>query len=199
MIPLWNSWYFFQLYANAVRLRRARRARPPTRPTRWTATCWPSAGSTSSRLTAEMDAYAIADACETTRELPRRAHQLVHPPLARPVLGRQRRRVRHPLHGARDGLPGHRAAAAADDRGGLARADRRAVGAPRRLAARPTSCPADDALVAAMDKVREVCSATSALRKAGSLRNRLPLVVADGRASRTRPRCRASSRSSPTR
>ena len=38
-----------------------------------------------------------------------------------------------------------------------------------------TSCPADDALVAAMDKVREVCSATSALRKAGSLRNRLPL------------------------
>ena len=36
--------------------------------------------------------------------------------------------------------------------------------------------PADDALVAAMDKVREVCSATSALRKAGSLRNRLPLA-----------------------
>ncbi len=35
--------------------------------------------------------------------------------------------------------------------------------------------PADDALVAAMDKVREVCSATSALRKAGNLRNRLPL------------------------
>ena len=35
--------------------------------------------------------------------------------------------------------------------------------------------PADDELVAAMDKVREVCSATSALRKAGSLRNRLPL------------------------
>jgi isoleucyl-tRNA synthetase len=36
--------------------------------------------------------------------------------------------------------------------------------------------PADDKLVAAMDKVREVCSATSALRKAGSLRNRLPLA-----------------------
>ncbi len=35
--------------------------------------------------------------------------------------------------------------------------------------------PADDALVAAMDQVREVCSATSALRKAGNLRNRLPL------------------------
>jgi isoleucyl-tRNA synthetase len=35
--------------------------------------------------------------------------------------------------------------------------------------------PADDALVAAMDQVREICSATSALRKAGGLRNRLPL------------------------
>ena len=47
--------------------------------------------------------------------------------------------------------------------------------------------PADDALVAAMDQVREVCSATSALRKAGNLRNRLPLstltvVVADAAA-----------------
>jgi isoleucyl-tRNA synthetase len=36
--------------------------------------------------------------------------------------------------------------------------------------------PADDSLVAAMDQVQEVCSATSALRKAGGLRNRLPLA-----------------------
>jgi isoleucyl-tRNA synthetase len=35
--------------------------------------------------------------------------------------------------------------------------------------------PADDALVTAMDTVREVCSTTSALRKARQLRNRLPL------------------------
>ena len=35
--------------------------------------------------------------------------------------------------------------------------------------------PADDALVAAMDAVRDVCSAGSALRKAANLRNRLPL------------------------
>ena len=44
--------------------------------------------------------------------------------------------------------------------------------------------PADDALVAAMDQVRDVCSAASALRKAAGLRNRLPLseltVVVDG-------------------
>jgi isoleucyl-tRNA synthetase len=37
--------------------------------------------------------------------------------------------------------------------------------------------PADAALVAAMDQVREVCSATSALRKAAKLRNRLPLAT----------------------
>jgi isoleucyl-tRNA synthetase len=36
--------------------------------------------------------------------------------------------------------------------------------------------PADDELVEAMDLVRDVCSATSALRKANSLRNRLPLA-----------------------
>lgn len=35
--------------------------------------------------------------------------------------------------------------------------------------------PADDALVASMDAVRAVCSATSSLRKAHKLRNRLPL------------------------
>jgi isoleucyl-tRNA synthetase len=36
--------------------------------------------------------------------------------------------------------------------------------------------PADDALVAAMDRAREVCSVASSLRKAGGLRVRLPLL-----------------------
>ena len=50
MIPLWNSWYFFQLYANAFDNGRGHDAHGVrTRPTRWTATCSPSAGSTSSR------------------------------------------------------------------------------------------------------------------------------------------------------
>ncbi|MEZ5092101.1 isoleucine--tRNA ligase [Nocardioides sp.] len=38
------------------------------------------------------------------------------------------------------------------------------------------SLPADHGLVAAMDEVRDVCSAGSALRKAGGLRTRLPLA-----------------------
>jgi len=41
---------------------------------------------------------------------------------------------------------------------------------------RAEELPGDDALVAAMDAVRDVCSATSALRKARKLRNRLPLA-----------------------
>ncbi|HEY5248786.1 MAG TPA: class I tRNA ligase family protein, partial [Dermatophilaceae bacterium] len=36
--------------------------------------------------------------------------------------------------------------------------------------------PADDELVAAMDRAREICSVASGLRKAGGLRNRLPLA-----------------------
>ncbi len=72
--------------------------------------------------------------------VPRRAHQLVHPPVAGAVLGDRRRGrpggVRHALHGARDRVPAHRAAAAADLRGGLARPDRRPLGAPRGLARR---------------------------------------------------------------
>ncbi|HEY6933456.1 MAG TPA: isoleucine--tRNA ligase [Marmoricola sp.] len=50
-----------------------------------------------------------------------------------------------------------------------------------------TRLPADDELVAAMDKVRDICSAASALRKAGQLRTRLPLqeltVVVPGAAT----------------
>jgi isoleucyl-tRNA synthetase len=38
-----------------------------------------------------------------------------------------------------------------------------------------TDLPADDELVAAMDRAREICSVASGLRKASGLRNRLPL------------------------
>ena len=52
--------------------------------------------------------------------------------------------------------------------------------------------PRDDALVAAMDQVRDVCSAGSALRKAEGLRVRLPLSkLTRGR----RRRCGACRRS----
>ena len=67
---------------------------------------------------------------------PRGADQLVHPPVPQPVLGRRAGGARHLVDRARDRLPGRRAAAAADHRGGLARADRRAERAPGVVAGR---------------------------------------------------------------
>ena len=162
MIPLWNSWYFFQLYANAVR----RRRRATTRMRR-------------TASTDPLDRYLLAKCRQyveqadrprwTTTRSPTRASTTRTSSTCSPTgtsgaratgSGRDDTAgVRHPLHGARDGLPGHRAAAAADHRGGLARPDRRPVGAPGRLARSPTSCRRTTTLVAAMDKVREVCSA----------------------------------------
>jgi isoleucyl-tRNA synthetase len=176
MIPLWNSWYFFQLYANAARQGQgydASRRTDSTDPLdRYLlAKCRQFV----EKLTAEMDGYAIADACETTRTF--------LDVLTNWYIRRSRDRfwgdnadafdtlytvletvcrVTAPLlplttEAVWRGLTGERSVHLAD----------------WPLAA---ELPSDDALVASMDKVREVCSATSALRKAGSLRNRLPLA-----------------------
>ena len=177
MIPLWNSWYFFQLYANAFDNGRGYDARTSTQSTdpldRYLlAKCRQFV----EQATAEMDDYAVADACDTTRNFIdvltnwyiRRsrdrfwgdstdAFDTLHTVLETVC------RVTAPLlpltaEEVWRGLTGGRSVHLAD----------------WPLA---SELPADDALVAAMDKVREVCSATSALRKAGSLRNRLPLAT----------------------
>ena len=111
--------------------------------------------------------------------VPRRALELVHPPFPRALLGRRRRpsttdafdtlftvletvcRVAAPLlplttEEVWRGLTGERSVHLTD----WPSAD---------------DLPADDELVEAMDQVRDVCSAGSALRKGASLRNRLPL------------------------
>lgn len=175
MIPLWNSWYFFQLYANAANDGQGYAAQ------------W----STDSKdpldryllaklrqyvetMTTQLDEYAVADACETTRSFldvltnwyirrsrdrfwgdSTEAFDTLYTVLevvcrtVAPLLPLTTEEVWR-------GLTGERSVHLADwpDASAL---------------------PADDALVAAMDQVREVCSATSALRKAGNLRNRLPL------------------------
>jgi len=176
MIPLWNSWYFFQLYANAAReglghdaQRRTDSSDPLDR--YLLAKCRQYV----EQATAEMDDYAIADACESTRSF--------LDVLTNWYIRRSRDRFWGDNADAFDtlytvletvcrvtapllpltteevwrGLTGERSVHLAD----WPLAD---------------ELPADDALVASMDKVREVCSATSALRKAGNLRNRLPLA-----------------------
>ena len=86
LIPLWNSWYFFSLYANAERPRRHvahRQQRPdgplhPGQAARVRRRDDRPAGQLRGRQRVRLDAG-----------VPRRAHQLVHPPLPRAVLGRR--------------------------------------------------------------------------------------------------------------
>ncbi|WP_435768936.1 isoleucine--tRNA ligase [Nocardioides sp. SYSU DS0651] len=179
MIPLWNTWYFFALYANAEQ---------------YDAQVGSAASLSSTdpldryllaktrqyveRLTAELDDYAIADACETTRNF--------LDVLTNWYVRRSRERFWEGRTEAFETL------------GAVLDVVCRAVapllpltteeiwrgltgGRSVHLADWPdaSALPADEestALVAAMDQVREVCSATSALRKAARLRNRLPLA-----------------------
>lgn len=176
MIPLWNSWYFFQLYANA--------------------SGYDTAGSTAStdlldryllaktrayveEVTASLDEYAVAEACDATRSFLdvltnwyiRRSRErfwsedlAVSGPAFDTLAAVLETvcRVTAPLLPLTTeeiwrGLTGGRSVHLADW-------------------PEAASLPEDAALVAAMDQVRDICSATSALRKARSLRTRLPLT-----------------------
>lgn len=173
MIPLWNSWYFFQLYANASSHEATARTDSTDPLDRYLlAKCRQFV----EEMTTALDGYAVADACDATRSF--------LDVLTNWYIRRSRDRFWEGDADAFDtlytvletvcrataplmpltteevwtGLTGGRSVHLAD----------------WPLA---SDLPADDGLVAAMDVVREVCSATSALRKAGNLRNRLPLAT----------------------
>ena len=117
--------------------RRGLRARSgrPTRPTCSTATCWPSCASSSTtmqstrwtptRSPTPATRCAPSSTCSPTGTSGARATG------SGAARTSPRRGVRHALHGARDGCRVVAPAAAAHHRGDLARAHRRAVGAPR--------------------------------------------------------------------
>ncbi|MCU1535746.1 MAG: Isoleucyl-tRNA synthetase, partial [Humibacillus sp.] len=184
MIPLWNSWYFLQLYANAARGGEGVEVVGATDSTNPLDRYVLAKGRQYvEQMTVALDSYAVAEACDATRSFldvltnwyirrsrgrffdeDTAAFATLHTVLETVC------RVTAPLlplttEEVWQGLTGGRSVHLADWPA-------------------TDSLPADDALVAAMDQVREVCSATSALRKAASLRNRLPLatltvVVAD--------------------
>ena len=175
LIPLWNSWYFFQLYANAASYD-ARWSTESTDPLdRYLlAKCRQYVQT----MTRQLDDYEVANAADSTRSF---LDVLTNWYIRR---SRERfwatdgqvdpapfdtlytvlevvNRVTAPLAPLTTeeiwrGMTGERSVHLTDWPD-------------------PDLLPADDALVAAMDQVRDVCSATSALRKAGNLRNRLPL------------------------
>ncbi|WP_182524112.1 isoleucine--tRNA ligase [Nocardioides dongkuii] len=177
LMPLWNSWYFFSLYANAARDGQGHEATARTDSAdpldRYLlAKCRQYV----EQMTASLDDYAVADACDATRSF--------LDVLTNWYIRRSRDRFWGDNADAFDtlytvlevvcrttapllpltteevwrGLTGGRSVHLTD----WPSAD---------------ELPADEALVSAMDQVRDVCSATSALRKAAGLRNRLPLAT----------------------
>jgi isoleucyl-tRNA synthetase len=183
IIPLWNSWYFFSLYANAANGGAGREAR-------WsTASTDPLDRYLLAKLrdlvvtvTAQMDAYDIPGASESVR-------QFVDV-LTNWYIRRSRERFWDTGSGDAS------TAGAAFDTLYTALEVLTRVCAPllplvteevwRGLTGgrsvhladwpSPDDLPADDALVAAMDQVRAVCSTGSSLRKGEGLRVRLPLA-----------------------
>ena len=173
LIPLWNSWYFFQLYANASSYDAKTRTDSTDPLDRYLlAKCRDFVA----EMTEALDGYAVADACDATRSF--------LDVLTNWYIRRSRDRF---WEGDADAF---------DTLNTVLEVVCRATaplmpltteevwrgltgGRSVHLADWPSTdeLPADEGLVAAMDKVREVCSATSALRKAGNLRNRLPLAT----------------------
>ena len=182
IIPLWNAWSFFSL----VRQRGSGRGGLPTRsgrrprPTCSTATCWPSCASSSPTMQSQMDAYEIANACDTMRSF------------LDVLTNWYIRRSRDRFWGGED----ESATAAFDTLYTTLETVCRVVapllpltteeiwrgltgGRSVHLTDWPSydDLPEDHALVASMDRAREVCSTVSALRKANQLRARLPLAA----------------------
>jgi isoleucyl-tRNA synthetase len=188
MIPLWNAYYFFSLYANAADQGRGYDAQFNTGSTdvldRYILA---KAAEFVDTLTTELDALNVAAACDATRSFlevlsnwyirrsrdrfwdgdSAAAHQAfdtlftvleVSTRAVAPLLPLLAEEVYRGLTGARSVHLTDWPAAA--------------------------SLPADPTLVAVMDRAREVCSAASALRKSENLRVRLPLssltVVTEG-------------------
>ncbi|MFL6025360.1 MAG: isoleucine--tRNA ligase, partial [Friedmanniella sp.] len=191
MIPLWNAWYFFSLYANVARGGVGYEAR-----TRYDSAdvldryILAKLRQLVETLTGELDGLNVAAACDATRGFLE--------VLSNWYIRRSRERFW-------DG-ESEQSLAAFDTLYTVLEVLNRAV-APLlpltteeiwrgltgersvHLADWPDSAalPADASLVAAMDRVREVCSVGSGLRKAQGLRVRLPLakftVVADDAAA----------------
>ncbi len=197
IIPLWNSWYFFSLYANALSV-----GGDGGYEARWSTE---SADPLDRYLLAklrdlvvtvqgQMDVYDIPGASESVRTF------------VDVLTNWYIRRSRERFWDTSQGASAESARAAFDTLYTTLEALTRVTapllpllseeiwrgltgGRSVHLADWPdaSSLPSDDALVAAMDQVRAVCSAASSLRKAEGLRVRLPLreltVVTSGAAA----------------
>jgi isoleucyl-tRNA synthetase len=178
LIPLWNSWYFFSLYANAAGYAASPATAPDDLLDRYLLAKVRDFAETTAR---QLDHYEVASACDSTRAFLdvltnwyiRRSRERFWDTSGSAAGVAQQAfdtlftalevtcRVTAPLlplvsEEIWRGLTGERSVHLADwpDVSAL---------------------PSDPGLVAGMDRTREVCSAAAALRKAAGLRVRLPL------------------------
>jgi isoleucyl-tRNA synthetase len=178
LIPLWNCWYFFALYANAARAGGYQAKRSTASPHAMDRYLLAKTRQFVEQSTHQLDNYEVANACDSVRAFLdvlsnwyiRRSRERFWAAdgvadedafdtlftvletvcrVAAPLLPLTTEEIWR-------GLTGERSVHLTD----WPRVD---------------DLPGDDALVAAMDQVRDVCSAGSALRKGAALRNRLPL------------------------
>ncbi|HET8599691.1 MAG TPA: isoleucine--tRNA ligase [Segeticoccus sp.] len=182
IIPLWNTWYFFSLYANAMADGSGYDATFRTDSTdvldRYILA---KTRQYVTAMTDQLDNYEVANACDSTRAF--------LDVLTNWYVRRSRERF-WATGGGDEGAAREAFDTLATVLEVLCRATAPLLpltteeiwrgltgGRSVHLADWPAAdaLPADDALVTAMDQVRDVCSAASALRKAGQLRTRLPL------------------------
>ncbi|WP_270887626.1 isoleucine--tRNA ligase [Pedococcus sp. 5OH_020] len=180
IIPLWNTWYFFSLYANAFRGGEGYDAKWSTASTdRLDQYLLAKLGQFVQDMQDQLDVYEVAAACDTTRSFldvltnwyvrrsrerfwdtgggsgAEQAFDTLYTALevvcrvAAPLLPLTTEEIWRGLTGGRS----------------------------VHLTDWPVASdlPSDDALVAGMDRAREICSVASSLRKANGLRVRLPL------------------------
>jgi len=183
VIPIWNAYYFFTLYANTDGLRGRARTEATQLLDRYVLA---KTRELVEQVTAQMDAYDLSGACATiTRFLDALNNWYI-----------RRSRERFWRANAEPGSPQQRDKQEAYDTLFSVLRTLSLVSAPllpllteevyRGLTGeasvhladwpRPESLPADAALVRRMDRVREVCSAGLSLRESQKLRIRLPLA-----------------------
>jgi isoleucyl-tRNA synthetase len=186
LLPLWNAWYFFSLYANAFQSSEGETGYDA----KWsTASTDPLDRYLLAKLrqyvetmTEQLDAYEVANACETTRGF--------IDVLTNWYVRRSRERFWDTGSGEGGGGPEQAfdtlytalevvCRTAAPLLPLVSEEIWRGLTGSRsvHLTDWPdaSDLPGDDVLVAGMDRAREVCSVASSLRKAGGLRVRLPL------------------------
>jgi isoleucyl-tRNA synthetase len=186
LLPLWNVWYFFSLYANAESYEAARRTTSGHLLDRYVLA---KTGELVGSVTAALDAYDISGACGLVRGY--------LDALTNWYVRRSRDRF---WTGDRDAFDTLYTVLETVSRVVAPLAPMTAEEIWRGLTGArsvhltdwpsPDEFPVDHELVADMDAVREVCSAALSLRKARGLRVRLPLAsltVATPHAERLRP------------